>query len=140
MKLLIFLLTFTVSGFLQAQDSTVVQNYSATLQVGELLEFGDRSVKFKRLISDSRCPSDVTCIWAGEAKILVEVFKNGKSYGEEIVVISGGEQGEVSLDELFQGGSYRLSGIALRPYPKTTVRIKPSDYVLKLAVTETLQD
>lgn len=140
MKLLVFLLVVTISGFSQAQDSTVAENHAATLQIGELLKFGDKSVKFKKLISDSRCPADVTCIWAGEAKILVEVFENGKSYGEETLIISGSGHTVASLNELFDGESYRLSAIDLRPYPETTVKIKPSEYMLRLEVTETVQD
>lgn len=141
MKLLALglLLMFTIPFY--AQDSTSVQWYSSTIGIGEQLKFGNRSIKFKELISDSRCPSDVTCIWPGEAKILVEVFENGNLCGEEMLVISSGDRNtSVSLQKLFSGGDFSLSAFQLTPYPKTSERIKPSEYSINLEVKETLQD
>lgn len=140
MKLLPLLLFLFISGFSQAQDSTVVQQYSSTLGIGEQLQFGDRSIKFKELISDSRCPSNVTCVWAGEAKVLVEIFQNGKLCGEEVLVISGGGQGSVLLENIFAGAAYKITGFNLQPYPEAPIKRKPSDYTLSLDVTETINN
>ncbi len=132
MKSLLLLISF--APLLQAQDSTAVRNYSSTLGLGEILQFGDRSIKFKNLISDSRCPADVTCIWAGEAKVLVEVFEEGKLCGEEIIAISGGGNDAASLNRIFSGAHFSLVGLNLEPYPDTSIKLKPSDYSLTLVV------
>lgn len=42
------------------------QKQVATLRVGEEKAFGGLSVKFLRVQEDSRCPANVTCIWAGQ--------------------------------------------------------------------------
>ncbi|GHA45706.1 hypothetical protein GCM10007103_28500 [Salinimicrobium marinum] len=140
MKLFSLFLLLFFTGASLAQDSTDVTSYSSELMVGELMAFGERSLRFKELISDSRCPTDVSCVWAGEAKVLVELYENGKLCGEEILVISGGGQASVVLEHLFSGAAYKLTGFNLQPYPETSVKIKPSDYTLSLNVTEKIKD
>ena len=140
MKLPCLLLLLFFTGASLAQDSTEVTSYTSELMPGEFLEFGQRSIRFKELISDSRCPEDVTCVWAGEAKVLVELYEKGKLCGEEILVISCGGQASVLLENLFAGAAYKITGFNLQPYPNTSVKIKPSDYTLSLNVTERLKD
>jgi hypothetical protein len=36
---------------------------------------GRITVRFVRLVEDSRCPMNAKCIWAGNARVRVEVFK-----------------------------------------------------------------
>ena len=38
-------------------------------------------VKFLNVTDDSRCPSDVTCIWQGKSTIIVNVVKSGQNVG-----------------------------------------------------------
>ena len=35
------------------------------------------SITFRQVREDSRCPTDVTCVWAGDAKIDVTISRNG---------------------------------------------------------------
>ena len=136
MKILLLTFILLFSPFVRAQDSSAVEIYSSSLGVGEVLRLGEKTIKFKELISDSRCPQDVTCIWPGEAKLLFEVFENGKLSGEEIVVISGGGTAKRFLNEFFPEGFYSFTAYNLEPYPKTTRKIKPSAYRLELEVRE----
>ncbi len=110
-----------------------IEHYAKTY-VGESFNFGGKTIRFKEVIVDSRCPSNVTCIRAGEAKILIEIFKNGNLVGEEI--ISTNSQ-NISLAKFFQG-DFSLNAVSLLPYPKTSRKIKPSDYRLQFKVTETM--
>lgn len=139
MKYIPILLLILFSGFAQAQDSTDTKRYSSVLEIGEQLEFGGKAIKFKELISDSRCPKEVTCIWAGEAKILVEIYQEGKLRGEKIVVVTGGGNTSFSLNDLFPESSFSLSGLALTPYPKATTSVEPSEYKLALEVKEVVK-
>ncbi|MBZ9630948.1 hypothetical protein LB465_09160 [Salegentibacter sp. LM13S] len=122
---------FTISA--SAQEEVKVIEHTAKTYVGEAFNFDGKTIRFKKVVSDSRCPSDVTCVWAGEAKILIEIFKNGKPIGEEI--ISTRSQ-NFSLSKFFQG-DFSLHTIALSPYPKTSRKIKASDYQLQFKITET---
>ncbi len=44
-------------------------NGYVTAKIGDTIEVKDMLVHVDRLVSDSRCPSGVQCIWAGEVKI-----------------------------------------------------------------------
>jgi hypothetical protein len=112
-----------------------VEHYGETY-VGEAFNFGGKTIRFKEVLVDSRCPSNVTCVWAGEAKILIEIFENGNLVGEEI--ISTRSQ-NFSLAKFFQG-DFSLNAIALSPYPKTSRKIKASDYQLEFKVTERVKN
>ena len=74
---------------------------------GIILEVG-----FAKLVEDSRCPANVNCIWAGQAKILVEV--RDVSYGEswDRYELTLGD-GPVDFD------GYSIEFLALDPYPPT---------------------
>ncbi|MDA1349416.1 MAG: hypothetical protein O3A47_11225 [Chloroflexi bacterium] len=72
-------------------------------------------VRFDAVVSDSRCPANVTCIWAGEAKVAVSLADS-----------SGNEIGKVELtigadpDAAYANvGDYSIALMALDPYPGT---------------------
>jgi hypothetical protein len=44
-----------------------------TLEVGESRTVGSAVVHFAGVANDSRCPSDVTCVWAGNAEVQLVV-------------------------------------------------------------------
>lgn len=57
---------------------------SVTLEVGQTAIFQDHgvAVTFVRLVEDSRCPIGVTCVWEGDAAVLVRVDTDGESTEE----------------------------------------------------------
>lgn len=127
MKYLIILLFILLSPTISAQDTTDVKVFSSALQMGEKLDFGAGSIKFKKVVSDSRCPRNVTCIWAGEAVVLVEVFKNG-IFQKEMKLTVG--EGEVPLDLLAEGVYYKFRNLVLLPYPVVDNTELPASYTL----------
>lgn len=136
--LVIALLFFSCSMLAQEpKDSVEVKMFSSNLQKGELLQFGDKSIKFLEVISDSRCPKEVTCVWAGEAKLLVGVFQNGKLI-KEMVVSSSPSNGShnIPLNFSSEGIAYSISGLELYPYPTTSAKIPEGEYSLKILVKE----
>ena len=118
-----------------AQETSETRSYSALLQQGELLNFGNRSLKFKEVISDSRCPINVTCIWAGEAKVLVELFENGRFLEEKVLLVNSKTS---SLSFLSKSVAYSISGIDLMPYPTVQSKDTKPDYSLEMRVSEKL--
>jgi len=89
MKYLTVLL-FLSLPFVSFAQETPVKVHSSILQAGELFNLGEVTVLFKEVISDSRCPKQVTCIWAGEAKVLLEIYENGKFLENKIISSAGG--------------------------------------------------
>lgn len=129
MRIFLFLFFVTSLGF--SQNTTV---NTSVLSLGQSLNFEDRSLIFKRVISDSRCPKGTTCIWAGEAKVLVEVFLKGKFLEEK--VISLGEATNPPSD-LFGDEFFNISKLKLTPYPEISGKIPLSDYRLLMEVSQT---
>lgn len=39
-------------------------------------------IKFLNITEDSRCPSDVVCVWEGQATAVINIFKNDQNLGD----------------------------------------------------------
>ena len=90
-------------------------------------------VTFLDVTEDSRCPSDVTCIWAGQAKIIVNILKHYQDIGD-LTLTSGAGNGDLAT-KAFDGYSIEL--VKVDPYPISTEKIELSDYIITLVVTNT---
>lgn len=108
-----------------------------TLRFGEtaIIDPGSVEVTFTRLVSDSRCPSDVLCIWEGEAVIELRfVVDLVDTHLVNATVHGGGWQGGwpplVTLDTL----GYRIALLDLDPYPVSTITIPDSERVATLGI------
>ena len=88
-------------------------------------------IGFVAVREDSRCPSDVVCIWEGQATIDVNVQRANLDTSN-INLTSRGGQSNLSMRD-FSEFSMKLLEIA--PYPKSTERIGTSDYLATLVVT-----
>lgn len=87
------------------------------------------SITFLNVLEDSRCPSDVVCVWAGNARVEIEVFKAG-----EDKVIATLNSFLEPKEYLYQ--TYLISFKDLAPYPRSTEEIEPQDYRLSLMVAK----
>lgn len=103
-----------------------------TLKVGQSarIEGEDLKIRFDAVESDSRCPSDVVCVRAGEAVIKVTATQAGKSSTLTMI-----EEGLTSGLNVVDYKNYRIE-FRLTPYPVSTVELKQGDYRLELKVTE----
>ena len=112
----------------EEEDSTSVEmiRLAGDFGIGQELNFGKASVNFLGVISDSRCPTQVTCIWPGEAKVLLGVRLNGKYFEKEVVVAGRGAEIPLPNDILMQFSH-------LRPYPETGAKIPAEDYCLRIS-------
>ncbi len=84
-------------------------------------------------IEDSRCPSDVQCIWEGQVIVNVNVVVNQEDLGNYSISLND----PLNLP-IIQFEQYSLQLIKVEPYPTSTDSIHVSDYVatMKLSVTE----
>ena len=89
-------------------------------------------VRFLDVTGDSRCPSDVVCIWEGQVEILVNVLKNNQDLGDLTLVNRAGNDDLAT--QTFDGYSIKLAKV--EPYPISTQKIELSDYVITLVVTK----
>jgi hypothetical protein len=86
----------------------------------------DLKVKFASVL-DSRCPGDVTCHWAGDAKILISV-RLAKAEESQIELHTNQRPVEGKYQE------YVIRLVALYPRQRTDVEVKPTDYVATLLI------
>ena len=89
-------------------------------------------VKFLNVTDDSRCPSDVTCIWQGKSTITVNVVKDGKNVGNFSLTSGLGDKN--ATVQIFDG--YFLQLTKIEPYPKSGTKILLSDYVATLELSK----
>jgi hypothetical protein len=86
----------------------------------------DMEVKFVTITEDSRCPTDSTCVWAGEVKVKLEVRLGNQAPKESEVL-----EGRSMLAE-----PYRLTVTRVLPEPVSTKKTTPSDYRISLIVVK----
>ncbi len=111
---------------------TVGLGESFSLAVGQSasIDGEDLAIKFIDVVADSRCPSDVVCIWQGEVACLVEITYSGT--GQQIVLTYPGLTQEPSEAQF---GSY-LFTFSVEPYPEEGKQIGKSEYRLNLLITK----
>lgn len=80
-------------------------------------------------IEDSRCPSDVTCIWQGTVSATIQLEKGDKDLGIYTIPMETIE----GYEQTFDGYYIRLTNV--EPYPISTMPIEQTDYTLTFFVS-----
>ena len=86
-------------------------------------------VKFLSVIEDSRCPEGVNCIWAGVAKIKIQLRKAGKPEKEFEL-----NTNQMDKSITFEGHTIKL--LTLTPYPKANMSYRADSYSATLTITK----
>lgn len=103
-----------------------------TLSIGESRSIKGVNITFEKLLQDSRCPNDVTCVWAGLVEVgvnlklvkLVDVKNISKSKSINMTSING--------PYFFEG--YEISISSVGPVKNSKIEIKPEDYRITFKV------
>lgn len=103
---------------------------TVVLHVGEHVVIGDVEVTFIRVVNDSRCPVDVTCVWSGNAEVELSV---GPVLGEAPLYPLTLNT-DVDPREANAWGVH-VALVDLEPKPRSSDRIDPRAYVATLTVT-----
>ncbi|MEO6588136.1 MAG: hypothetical protein ABIP06_02300 [Pyrinomonadaceae bacterium] len=123
--LLVLMLAF--SGLFAAQAQTR-QEQKVQIHKQKNFSRSKLTVRFVSLVEDSRCPKGTQCIWAGNAKIKIEVSNRGRNK----------EMFEINTNTGAKGATYdryQIELLDLIPVPASNVRINKNGYVATLAVT-----
>jgi len=124
--LFIALLFFSITSFSQSEI--------AELHIGDMVDIDDVSIEFVKLISESRCPKYVSCIRAGEAKVLVGVYKNGKFSHEKVLIFHASGVVKEEAMQLFDSENLYVRGLNLLPYPEGQSKVPEDSYCLSIGV------
>jgi len=148
MKYVIFILSlfYSLPGVGQEPKPTIYNLYSESLCSGDAMSFGDRAIRFKKILSDSRCPTGdgVACIWAGEVTVLVAFYKDGEFIGEKILagtnILAGNTEiiskSDISLNEFYQSKEINIRSVIVTPYPEKKHKISQEEYSVELLISE----
>jgi len=103
------------------------------LQVGKqvTVKGSKLKIKFVGVDNDSRCPSDVTCVWGGNAAVRFQLSTGSRS---KTVTLNTSKASSFISEVTFQG--YRVKLIELSPYPRSDRKIEKRDYVTTLLVSK----
>ena len=111
------------------------EQFSLNFEKTAIVSPVDIKVKFVKVTEDSRCPSDVVCIWAGQVSVLINVNDNGKDLGDIKLTLGANKD-----DAVKDIGEYYLKLIVVKPYPISTKRIEPSEYIATLVVSTSMDN
>jgi len=128
----LLLLTVTLScTAASTSDIAASLGQQFTLPVGQKAAFEgeELTIKFVEVIADSRCPTGVQCVWAGEAQCRM-TFTLAGSPAEMVIVQPGGD---VESTDYFI--MYKVV-FKLEPYPQEGQQIAASDYRLVMTVSK----
>lgn len=76
------------------------------------------------IVSDSRCPSDVTCVWAGTVEVRTSLA-TPVAHGEQVLKLGEGQP----------FGEYTVTLIAVTP-AKTQAEISDAEYIMTFEITK----
>lgn len=93
--------------------------------VGKKIEFDELSLRVVRVVEESRCPSDVTCIQAGTVRVEVEIVSG-----------LGTSSMTIGLLETVTTEAEAITFKEASPYPVSTSEISPSSYIFTFEVVE----
>nr|WP_321221184.1 hypothetical protein [uncultured Psychroserpens sp.] len=98
------------------------------IKFNNAVTFEDLIITFEKVLVDSRCPKDAQCVRAGEAEVLISIYKNGVFLDNKIVIIDGEGYIFKKNNMFYKLNNYELYLSALFPHPKTDEKIKDENY------------
>ncbi len=100
------------------------ENFSIKIGEETQVKGSDVTISFKDVSEDSRCPTSVDCVWAGNAKLSI------LAKGEDL------EFNTVSDSQIISVDGYSIELVTLAPYPEEFGEISKNKYIATLIVTE----
>lgn len=89
----------------------------------------------KEVVSDSRCPEGLNCIWAGEVTVVLSVYKDSKLVEDNTMVFSTKNQEENKLwfCKYLPDNQKNLKSVQVLPYPNKDTPIDKKKYFIKVS-------
>ena len=102
-----------------------------TLTPGQTVEVEGTGLRvtFESVSADSRCPVDVTCVWEGDAVVIVSVQATGSARVQHELHTSGRYPTQADAAE------YRVGLVEVAPAARSGASPAPGDYRVTLLVS-----
>jgi len=82
------------------------------LNLLETIAFDGYNITFKSVENDSRCPEQVTCVWAGESLVILEIESSNKTWEKQIRIPAAG-----TSQSILSSSRAKLVLKNIKPYP-----------------------
>ena len=125
-------LVFVGAGCAPVQTAVIVEpGISFTLAPGQTatVRRADARVTFKEVREDSRCPVDVTCVWAGDAKVDVIIIREGGPNDAKTLSLT-------PPDNEVQVGNLKIRFVGLTPVPRQADGNTPRNYLAEFVAEQ----
>ena len=122
-NLIVILSYYTCQKQFEPMKETVELKYGIT----KIFDDPGLTLRFDS-VADSRCPTDVVCVWEGNAAVSFS-FKSGNNESGFILNTHTGFR----TDTLVNG--YRIKLVDLKPLPKHDPPTNPEDYRAEVLIT-----
>ena len=131
--MLLWVLCFA-SGFVIGQSVPKESIRFLTINQKKCVKKKGFDLKLKSVTADSRCPEDVTCVWAGEAQVVISVYQNRKLVEDHTLIVSSKteKENEIWFSKYVTAKQKKIKSIRLLPSPKSGMTIPPKKYTLQL--------
>jgi hypothetical protein len=131
-SLLLFLILFNTLTFAQNTPKENIKYVKISQKM--CLKKSGYQIVLKEVVSDSRCPVGVTCVWAGEASAIVSVYKDSKLVEDNTMVFSmkNIEENKKWFSKYLPEKQRKIKSISVFPYPKQGVVVDKKDYYIKI--------
>ncbi len=122
-----WLCLFSGAGFAQESSPPKVgEEFELAVHQTAQITAEKISVTFEQVLEDSRCPVDVTCIWAGLAEVSLQVAVSGQE--REISLSTSPPENSAVFE------NYTFWLIKVRPVPRSDRNTDRSAYVVTVRV------
>lgn len=113
-----------------SNENEILINATSKVKVGN-----DYEIKILKIISDSRCPEGVNCVWAGEVQLELEIYKNQKFEKTKIISIN---YKSLELNKQFfadyLSSDKQIKDILISPQKKEGENIELKNYILTVGL------
>lgn len=136
--LLIMLVALLTNGCIQQipqqqlMNATLNTPFQLKANQTAVIESENMHLTFLQVLGDSRCPSDVLCVWEGQATVTIIVQKDNQNLDNINLTSRAGRRHEDLARKNF--AEYTVTLISVDPYPKSVQQINPQEYTITLVV------
>mgnify|MGYP001081213227 CR=1 FL=1 len=97
---------------------------TVALAIGQAATLDGLTVRFVEVPTDSRCPTDVVCVWAGNAKVVLNTVVGGVERALALNTNAGSATGPGAVEV----DGFRITLLGLDPAPRSEEPIPAGAY------------
>ena len=130
-QLALTIAVFALGGCATVETAIVAEpgvEFSLPLGKTAAINGSGARITFKQVSEDSRCPVDVQCVWAGDAKIEMTISRSGSPDDAKVISLTPPNNETTS-------GDLRIRFTGLAPVARQADNGKPRAYVAQLVLS-----